>query len=75
MNWLAPQRGQFRSSPAVRLAASTRAASALSRAGLPMHAVPLDATRLPCSVDPAPSAGAATVRPRRQAAARGTRQV
>ena len=73
MNWLAPQRGQFRSSPAVRLAASTGAASALSLAGLPMHAVPLDAARLSRSVRPAPSAGAATVRPRRHAAARGTR--
>ena len=65
MNWLTPQRGQFRSSPAVRLAASTGAASALSLAGLPMHAVPLDAARLSRSVGPAPSAGAATVRPRR----------
>ena len=75
MNWLAPQRGQFRSSPTVRLAASTGAASALSLAGLPMHAVPrAAAARLSRSAGPSPSAGAVTVLPRRHAAAHGTRQ-
>jgi hypothetical protein len=75
LNRLAPQRGQLRSSPRMRLAASTGATSALSLAGLPMHAVPrAAAVRLSRSVGPSPSAAAVTVLPRRQAVARGTRQ-
>jgi hypothetical protein len=59
----------------MRLTASTGATSALSLAGLPMHAVPrAAAARLSRSVGPSPSAGAVTVLPRRQAAAHGTRQ-
>jgi hypothetical protein len=75
LNRVAPQRGQFRSSPEMRLTASTGATSALSLAGLPMHAVPrAAAARLSRSVGPSSSAGAVTLRPRRQAAAHGTRQ-
>jgi hypothetical protein len=75
LNCPAPQRGQLRSSPAARLAASTGAASALSLAGLPMHAVPRAAAAgLSRSADPSRSAGAVTVLPRRHAAAHGTRQ-
>jgi hypothetical protein len=73
VNRLAPQRGHLRSSPAARLTATTGAASALSLAGLPMHAVPLAAARLSRSADPSPPAGAATVLPCRHAAAHGTR--
>ncbi|MGH3192145.1 MAG: hypothetical protein ACRDPY_46590 [Streptosporangiaceae bacterium] len=59
----------------MRLTASTGATSALSLAGLPMHAVPrAAAARLSRSVDPRPTAGAATFLPRRHAAAHGTRQ-
>ena len=75
LNCPAPQRGQLRSSPAARLAASTGATSALSLAGLPMHAVPRAAAAgLSRSAGPGPSAGAVTVLPRRHAAAHGTRQ-
>jgi hypothetical protein len=75
LNRPAPQRGQVRSSPAARLAASTGATSALSLVGLPMHAVPrAAAARLSRSVAPGPSDGAVTVLPRRHAAAHGTRQ-
>ena len=75
LNRPAPQRGQLRSWPTVRLTASTGATSALSLAGLPMHAVPrAAAARLSRSIDPSPSAGAVTVLPRRHAAAHDTRQ-
>ena len=59
----------------MRLTASAGAVSALSLAGLPMHAVPrAAAARLSRSVGPSPSARPLTVLPRRQAAAHGTRQ-
>jgi hypothetical protein len=75
LNRPVPHRGQLRSSLTVRLTASTGATSALSLAGLPMHAVPrAAAARLSRSAGPSPSAGAVTVLPRRHAAAHGTRQ-
>ena len=58
------------------LTARPGAESALSMSGLAMHAVALAAaTRLSRSADPTASDGPDSIRPRRQAAAHGTRHV
>jgi hypothetical protein len=66
-------RGQARSSPAAWLAKMNGDASALSLAGLPMHAVPAVAA-LVCRRDFGWPAADRAARPRRHAADRGTRQ-
>jgi hypothetical protein len=76
LNRLAPQRGQLRSALMTPLTARPGAESALSMSGLAMHAVALAAvTRLSRSVAPTALAGPDSIRPRRQAAAHGTRHV
>ena len=67
-------RGQLRSSLTTRLAAANGAVSALSRAGLPMQAVPAPSALLIRRARRSPPASPGTGRPRRHATERGTRQ-
>lgn len=67
-------RGQLRSSLTTRLAAANGAASALSRAGLPMQAVPALSALLIRRARLSPLASLGDGRPRRHATERGTRQ-
>jgi len=67
-------RGQLLSSLTTRLAAANGAASALSRVGLPMQAVPALSALLIRRARPSPPASPRTGRPRRHATERGTRQ-
>jgi predicted house-cleaning noncanonical NTP pyrophosphatase (MazG superfamily) len=66
--------GQLRSSLTTRLFAANGAASALSRAGLPMQAVPALSALLVRRARPSPPASPGAGRPRRHATERGTRQ-